>query len=95
MPRDTQRPCKGSGQRWAKCVAVTFLTQSSFPGLFDHFVNVCGITATSVICQIIDFQGNCDPGCYYVFLLRPQVWKRLAFLGAESYKSMFGGKGEL
>ena len=95
MPRDTQCPGEGSSQKWAKHVDQTFLSQSSFPGLFDHFVNEWGIRTTNLICRIIDFQGTCDPCCYYVLLLRPHIWKHLALLGAESYISMFGSEAEL
>ena len=38
MPRDTQHPCEGSGQGWAKHVDQTFLSRLPFPGFFDHFV---------------------------------------------------------
>ena len=95
MPRDTHRPCEGSGQKWAKRVDRTFLSSSSFPGLFDHFVIVWGIRTTNLICQIIDFQGTFDPCCCYVLLLRPHAWKRLALLGAESYRSTFGNEVQL
>ena len=95
IPRDTQHPCEGNDQRWAKHVDRIFLSQSSFPGLFDHFIIAWGIRTTSLICWIIDFKGNCDPCSYYVLLLRPQVCKRLALLGAESSKSTFGSKVEL
>ena len=90
MPRDTQ----WSSQKWAKHVDRTFLSQSSFPGPFDHFVIAWGIRTTNLICQIIDIKGNCDPCCYYLLLLRPQVWKCLALLGAGSYKSTFGREGQ-
>ena len=54
-------------------------TELSFLGhLFlvsDHFTIAWGIRTTNLICHIIDFQGNCDPCCYYVLLLRPHVWK--------------------
>ena len=93
MPKDTQRPCKGSGQRWAKLVEQTFFTWSHFPGLFDHFVLAWGIKTTNLVYQIIDFQGNCDP--YHALSLRPHVWKCLALLGAESYNSTFGSETEL
>ena len=53
---------------------LTFLSQATFPGLFDHFVITWGIETTNLICKIIDFQGTCDPCCYCVLLLRPQVW---------------------
>ena len=53
---------------------LTFLSQSTFPGLFDHFVTTWGIETTNLICKIIDFQGTCGPCCYCVLLLRPQVW---------------------
>ena len=59
----------------------------------DHFVSAWGIRTTNLICPIRGFQGTRDPCCYYVLLLRPQVWKRLALLGAESYKSMFRERG--
>ena len=32
---------------------------------------------------------------YSLFLLKPQAWKHLDLLGAESYKSMFQSKAEL
>ena len=53
------------------------------------------ITTTNLICQVIDFQGTCDPCCYSVLLLRLHVWKRLALLGAKSSKNTFGSKVEL
>ena len=74
MPTDTQPPCEGSGQRWAKRVDRTFLSQSSFPGLFDHFVIAWGIITTSLICRIKDFRGTWDPRRYCVLLFRPQAW---------------------
>ena len=52
------------------------------------------IRTTDVICRIIDFQGTCDPCCYCVLLLRPQVWKPVALLGSKSYKNTFGSKAE-
>ena len=52
----------------------TFLSRSSFSGLFDHFLTAWGIRATNLICWIIDFQGTCDPRYYYVLLFRPQAW---------------------
>ena len=91
MPRDTQ----WSSQKWAKHVDRTFLSQSSFPGLFDHFITVWGIRTTNLVCRITDFQGTCDPCYYYVLLLRPLVWKCLGLLGAESCKSTFGSEVEL
>ena len=72
-----------------------FLCWSPFPGLFAHFVIACGNRTTNLICQIIDFQGTCDPCCYYALLLRLRVGKRLALLGAESYKSTSGSEAEL
>ena len=83
MPRDTQRPCEGSGWKWAKHVDWTFLSWSAFPGLFDCFIIAWGIRTTNLICWIIDFQRTCDPCCYYVVLLRPHVWKGLALLGVH------------
>ena len=83
MPRDTQHPFEGGGQRWAKRVDQTFLSQSPFPGLSGHFVIAWGIKSTNIICQIINFQGTSDPRCYCVLVLRPPVWKCLALL--ESY----------
>ena len=74
MPRDTQRPCEESGQKWAKGVDWTFLSWSPFPSLYDHFITAWAIRTTNQICQIIDFQGTCDPWCYCVLLLRPQTW---------------------
>ena len=29
---------------------------------------------TNLIYRIIDFQGACNPCCYYVLLLRPHIW---------------------
>ena len=29
---------------------------------------------TNLIYRIIDFQGTCNPCCYYVLLLRPHIW---------------------
>ena len=92
MPRDTQRPCEGSCQRWAKHVDQNFLSRSLFPGLFDHSVTAWESRTTNLICQIIDVPENCDPCCYYILLLKPEVWKCLALLGAKSYKSMFQSK---
>ena len=74
MPRAIWHPCKRSGQKWVKPVDLTFLSQSTFPGLFDHFVTAGGIETTNLICKIIDFQGTCDPCCHCVLWLRPQVW---------------------
>ena len=74
MPRSTQRPCKGSDQKWVKHVDQTFLSLSTSPGLFDHFLTAWRIETTNLICQIIDFQGTCHPFCYCVLLLRPQIW---------------------
>ena len=91
MPRDTQ----WSSQKWAKRVEQTFLSRSSFPGLFDHFIIVWEIRTTNLIYWVIDFQGTCYPCCYCVLLLRVHVWKRLALLGAESYRSTFGSEAEL
>ena len=45
MPRDTQ----WSGQKWAKRVDRTSLSQSPFPGLFDHFIIVWGIRTTYLL----------------------------------------------
>ena len=92
MPRDTQRPCEGSCQKWAKHVDQNFLSRSLFPGLFDHSVTAWESRTTNLICQIIDVPENCDPCCYYILLLKPEVWKCLALLGAKSYKSMFQSK---
>ena len=58
-----QGPCEGSGQKWAKHVDQTFLSRSTFPGFFDHFIIAWGIRTTNLICQIIGFQGTCDPWC--------------------------------
>ena len=75
MPRDTQGPCEGSNQKWAKCVDWTFLSRSPFPGVFDHFIIMWGIRITNLICQIIDSQGTCNPCHYSVLLFRPQtIW---------------------
>ena len=78
---------------WAKHVDQTFLSQSAFPGLFDHFIVTMGIRTANLICQIIDFQETCDPCCSYVLLLRPQAGShekpRLAG------RSMFGNEGEI
>ena len=68
---------------------------SVFSGLFDHSITAWGIRTTNLICQIIDFQGHCDSCHYYVLLLKPQVWKRIALLGGKSYKSFFGSEPEL
>ena len=83
MPRDTQSPCEGSSWRdrqrvWTKLSSLGHLFLVS-----DHFVIAWGTRTTNLICQIIEFQGTCDPCCYYVLLLRPHVWKRLALLGAK------------
>ena len=40
---------------WAKHVDQTFLSQSPFPGLFDHFTVLWGIRSTNIICWIIDY----------------------------------------
>ena len=48
MPRRTQHPCEGSGQKWGKCVDRTFLSWSAFPSLFDYFVNVWEIRTTNL-----------------------------------------------
>ena len=80
MPRDTQGPCEGSDPKWAKFVDWIFLSQSAFLGLFDHFIVAWEIKTTNLICHFIDFQGTCDPCCYYVLLLRAHVWKCLALL---------------
>ena len=95
MPKDTQDPCEGSGQKWVKRVDQNFLSWSPFLGLFDHFIIVQRIRTPNLLCRIIDFQEACDPCCYTVLLLRPQVWKPVAVLGSKSYKSMFGSKAEL
>ena len=79
-PKDTQGPCEGSDQKWAKCVNQTFPSQSAFPGLFDHFIIAWEIRTTNLICWIIDLQGTCDLCCYFVFLVTPHVWKCLALL---------------
>ena len=42
MPRDTEHPCKGSGQTWANLVGQTFFSWSHFPDFFDHFVIAWG-----------------------------------------------------
>ena len=89
------RSLEESGQKWVKCVDRTFLSLLPFPRLFDHFVIAWGIRTANLICQIIDFQGICNPCCYYVLLLRPHVWKHLALLGAENYKSTSGSEAEL
>ena len=72
--RGTQRPYKGSSHKWAERVDRIFLSQSPFPSLFDHFITVWGIETTNLICGITDFQGTCNPFCYCVLLLRPQIW---------------------
>ena len=61
MPKDTQHPCEGSCQRWAKHVDQNFLSQSLFPDFFDHSVTAWENRTTNLICQIIDFQDTCDP----------------------------------
>lgn len=53
---------------------LTFLSQATFPGLFDHFVITWELKLLNLICKIIDFLRTCDPCCYCVLLLRPQVW---------------------
>ena len=63
LPRDNQHSCEGSSKKLAKHVDQTFLSQLPSPGLFDHFIVSWGVRATNPICQIIDFQGNCNP-CY-------------------------------
>ena len=80
----TQHPCEGRGKKRAKHVDRTFLSQSTFSGLFDPFVIVWGIRTTNLICWIIDFQ--CDPCRYSVLLLRPQtIWMKAPSL-ARSWK---------
>lgn len=73
MPKGTQCPCERSGQKWAKHVDQTSLSQSPFP-VFDHSVTAWGIRTPNLNCWIIDFQGTCDPCCCCVLLLRPQAW---------------------
>ena len=86
MPRDTQHPCEGKGQKWVKRVDQIFLSWSAFPGLFDHSIIVWGIRTTNLTCQIIDFQGTCDPCRYSVLLLRPQtIWMKAPSL-ARNWK---------
>ena len=74
MPGDTQCPCEGSGQKWAKVVDWTFLSWSPFPSLFGHFITAWGVRAANLTGQIVDFQGTCDPWYSCVLLLRPQTW---------------------
>ena len=71
MPRDTQGPCEGSGQKWAKRVVQTLFSWSPFPGLFDHFIIAWGIRTTNLLCQIIDFQGNVIHEVTVYFYLDP------------------------
>ena len=90
-PRSLARGVTRNGQSmWTE---LSFLSHLFL--VTDYFVIAWGITTTNLICQIIDFQGNCDPCCYYVLLLRSPVRKHLALLGAESYRSMFESEAEL
>ena len=91
-PRDTQGPCEGSGQRWAKRVHRTLLSRSAFPGLFDHFVIAWGIRTINLICRTTDSLGTCDPRCYCARLLGLHVRKRPALLGAASCRCMYGAR---
>ena len=79
MPRDTQCPCEGSGQKWAKHVDWTFLSRSLWP-----FCNCIWNRSTVLICC-----GSCH---YYVLLLRPHILKCQAMVGAESYLSTLGAR---
>ena len=45
--------------------------QSAFPGPSDHFISAWGIKVINLVCRIVDFQGTCNPCCYWVFLARP------------------------
>ena len=97
MQRDTQHPCEGSRQKWAKHVDRTFLARSAFPGLFDHFIIAWGIRTTNLICWTIDFQGTCGPCRYCVLLLRPPCMEALSLarLGKPCLKvtrSMYGAR---
>ena len=78
-----------------KACGPDFPFSVTFSGLFDHFVIAWGIKTTNLICWVTGFQGTCDSCHYCVLLLRLCVWKHLALLGAESYKSMFGSEVEL
>ena len=69
MTRHIQHPYEGSGKKCAKRVSRTFLSASSFPGLFAHFVIVWGIRTTKLTCRIKDFQWVCDSCHHYVLLL--------------------------
>ena len=77
-----------SSQRWTRLVDRTLLSWSNFSWSLWPFRNCLGIETTNLIGQITDIQGTCDPWCYYV--LRPQVWKPLAFLGG--FPGGSGGK---
>ena len=86
---------QGDGPEIGKACGLNFSFLVIFFPVSDHFIIAWGIRTTNLICRILDFQGNCDPCCYYVLLLRHQVWKHPALLGAEIYKSMFGSEAEL
>ena len=52
----------------------------------DHSIIAWKIRTINLICQIIDFQGTCDPCRYSVVLLRPQtIWMEAPSL-ARSWK---------
>ena len=86
MPRDTQHPCEGKGQKWATRLDQIFLSRSPFPGLFDHSIIARGIRTTNLTNRIINFQGTCDPCRHSVLLLRPQtIWMEAPSL-ARSWK---------
>ena len=86
---------RGERPEMGEACELNFLFSFTFSWFLWPLIIAWGIIITNLICQIIDFQGNCDPCCYYVLLLRPHVWKCLALLGAKSYKSTFGSKAEL
>ena len=59
------------------------------------FVIASGIRTVNLICQIINFQGTCDPCCCYVLLLRHQVWKCLALQGWKLTRAHLGARQSL
>ena len=58
---------RGNGRKWVKCVDRTFLSWSPFPDPFDHLIIAWEIRTPNRICQIINFQGTCDPCCSVSF----------------------------
>ena len=88
MSRGIQYLLWRSSQRWTRLVDQILLSWSNFSWSLWPFRNCLGIETTNLIGQITDIQGTCDPWCYYV--LRPQVWKPLAFLGG--FPGGSGGK---